>query len=39
MYLIDKSGKKIKKIKDKAVKTKGSCIRFGKHYYCFYQVK
>jgi hypothetical protein len=37
MYLIDKSGKKVKKIKDKSVKFKGSWIRFGKHDYCFYK--
>jgi len=37
MYLLDNSGRKIKKIKDKSVKTKRSWIRFGKHDYCFYQ--
>jgi hypothetical protein len=37
MYLIDKSGKKVKKIKDKSVKFKGSWLRFGKHDYCFYK--
>jgi hypothetical protein len=37
MYLIDQSGKKVKKIKDKSVKFKGSWIRFGKHDYCFYK--
>lgn len=39
MYLIDKSGKKVKKIKDKSVKIKGSWIRFGKHEYCFFLEK
>lgn len=39
MYLVDKSGKKVKKIKDKSVKFKGCWIRFGKHAYCFYKEK
>lgn len=39
MYLIDKSGNKVKKIKDKSVKIKVSWIRFGKHDYSFYQEK
>ena len=38
MYLIGKSGKKVKKIKDKSMKFKGDWIRFGKHHYCFYKV-
>ena len=38
MYLIN-NGRKVKKIKDKSVKSKWSWIRFGKHDYSFYQVK
>ena len=39
MYLIDKSGRKVKRIKDKSLKFKGGWIRFGKHDYCFYREK
>ena len=38
MYLIDK-GRKVKKIKDKSVKSKLSWIRFSNHDYSFYQEK
>ena len=39
MYLIDKAGRILKKIKNSSVKTKWSWFRFGKHDYCFYQDK
>lgn len=39
MYLIDKSGKSVKKIKDKSVKLKRCWLSFGKHDYCFYKEK
>jgi len=39
MYLLDKNGLKVKKLKDKSFKTKWSWLKFGKHDYCFYQEK